>query len=290
MITLTFCWQAKDQGRAVRPVVNFESGSLESLVAAINRCTSPTTFDLCGRDVSCMYEHSEDEFVITTRDTGIRNGRILLANGVPRGPCLAVSGAGFQMEGVTILWGHTGVRVEAGGVVTLWGCTLRGMGVGIDTVGPAAAEEPTLLAYDLKVLGCKACGIRVGVRSDIQLTDCLVEGCAGPDAIASMGDLKATRLRCVNNSGMGVQVGNYHHAETVLTDCTVTGNRRGGVNVSQGSMARLVGCMLDGVVPEADMETTVVVIGKVRSPCGLASPNICCSLYLDTEYGARYLV
>lgn len=278
-----WCVQSTDQGPAVRPVVNVDSGSLEDLITLINRSTAPTTFDLCGRRVcsTCADDTFAIETVITAPNVSIKNGTLWLADGPSDpGPSLAVSGSGFEMEGVTVLGGKVGLRVDPGGVATLWGCTMQGMDVGVMTMGKNQPQhkQPKLTAHNLRVLGCKGCGVSVmNYTSSVHLTDCLVTGCAGNCAIDVVGELVATRLRCVDNAGFGVELADGNLVGTLLTDCTVTGNKGDGVVVNQGSNVKLVGCLLDGVLPGANPQYQIVVTlsGKVRSSDGQVYEPMC---------------
>lgn len=56
-----------------------------------------------------------------------------------------------------------------------------------------------------------------------------------------------------------MQLEDSNNEGTVFTDCTVTGNKGGGVVLNRGSSVKLVGCTLDGVLPEAYPQHDMVV-------------------------------
>ncbi|MEW5312887.1 MAG: hypothetical protein WDW38_004485 [Sanguina aurantia] len=106
------------------PVVRVESGTLEELILLVNSVTSPTAFDLCGREVRCSTIHTEEYlFNITASDVAIRNGTILMlaASSPVNMTSLCVRGRGDLTKN-----SGSSVFVDAGGGLALTDCLVDG--------------------------------------------------------------------------------------------------------------------------------------------------------------------
>lgn len=261
-----------------RPVVSFETGSLADLVQTLNDTTSPTAYDLCGRELSCP---AGTELVrITASNVSLRNGRICLAHPIAAqagdAPSLFFSGTGVELTEILISEGHIGVWVPPGGGLTMRGCTLAGMQWGMLTGSSdeEASNLPSLVVHDSKVLNCKACSLLVGRNSRVQVTDCLVTNDSGSTAVVVQGSLQATRLRCLANNGVGVRV--QASGRAVLTDSTLTGNRHGSVEAGSGSKVVLARCSMDSMAKASHNDcVTFRQLQQVRqaeSPCSHKVP------------------
>lgn len=239
----------------VRPVVRFEQGSLDHLMQLVRTTNSPTTFDLCSRELCCTDETSLE---IAKSNVSFINGSIRLDNEAHPHSVFMFSGTGVELVNLTLTGGEGGVLMLPGGSVTLWNCTLQGMQCGLYT-DARSEDEPipcTIVAHGVKILGCGSSSVRVGLDTHVPLTDCIITGNSGARAITVDGQFEATRLQCIDNVGVGVNVTML--GDATLTDSTFSGNKGGSMKAAAGSKIVMARCTVDSVAAKSSMDGVAI--------------------------------
>lgn len=130
------------------------------------------TYDFQGKEM--QFDEPGDPTIVNRHVTW-RNGTVLLRSvpkktqGDTHTQSLVIRGAHVVFEGVKVTGGHVGVRVAPGGGLTMTGCEVSDVGIGVQLEGAGS-----LVANDLRLLNFSLEGFRLVGSSSAIVSNCEV--------------------------------------------------------------------------------------------------------------------